>query len=88
MSDTADNKGDQQESKCAKGVKFLQDNMGYDRLLYVDGVLILVHFVFLIILMLSWLLLVLIFVFRVPRCVLHLLAKRNDSDWSHLTREY
>ena len=84
----ANKTGEAKESACAKGARLIQEYMGYNRLLYIDIALVIFHFIFLICLMMSWILAVLIVVFRIPRIVLHLIASKKGDDWVWYTREY
>ena len=61
--------------------------MSYDNMTVVDAILIGIHFIFMLILKMSYIMWVPLLVIRVPRLFLHLAAPRkNDKVW--YDREY
>lgn len=65
----------QKTSKCAK-CPAIEQYTSYARLYIVDLVLVVIHFIFLLCMKMSWMLLIPLLLIRVPRLVLTALSRR------------
>lgn len=76
----------QTTSKCAK-CPAIEQYTSYARLYIIDLVLVVIHFIFLLCMKMSWMLLIPLLLIRVPRLVLTALSRRLNSK-KHYDREY